>query len=80
MNIKNEVPSLLWGNQTRIILELDRLNHLLVHHSDSGNRAKAAQIIDNIKRLEMQLSAIELELDRRFSQNESNNDPIRPSS
>jgi hypothetical protein len=77
MNIQNEPFSDLLNKHTLITIELSRLSALMVYYSDSGNKAKLAQTIDAIKRLEMNKSAIAIELDKRIENGPSKDDIAR---
>ncbi len=66
MSIRKEPLSELLEKYVLIMIELQRLNALLVHYSESGVSAKVAQAADSIKRLELSKKTIALELDRRM--------------
>ena len=77
MNIQHEPFSDLLNKHTHITIELSRLSARMVYYSDSGNKAKLAQTIDAIKRLEMNKSAIAIEMDKRTT-NGTPQDELRP--
>lgn len=79
MNIQNEPFSDLLNKFVLITIELSRLSSLMVYYSDSGNKTKLSQTVDAIKRLEMNKSAISIELDKRMT-NGTHTDELRPSS
>lgn len=66
MSIKTELLSSLLEKHTLIIIELQRLNALFVHYSDTGARAKLVQISDSMKRLDLSKQAIAIEIDKRI--------------
>jgi hypothetical protein len=65
-DINVETYSSLLSKFILITIEMNRLNALMVHYSDAGNKQKLVQTVDAIKRLEMSKTAIALELDRRM--------------
>ena len=65
-NIDVENTSALLSKFILITIELNRLNALMVHYSDSGNKQMLVQTVDAIKRLDMSKTAIAIELDRRM--------------
>lgn len=69
MNIQNEPFSELLDKHERINIELSRLTALMLHYNDTGNEARKSQTIDAIKRLEMNKSAIAIEIDKRMKNN-----------
>jgi len=71
MNIKDESFSDLLNKHTLIIIELSRLNSLMIYYSDCGNEAKLTATLDAVKRLELSKSTISYELDRRIPTNDS---------
>ena len=80
MSIQNEPFSDLLNKHTLITIELARLSALMVYYSDSGHKAKLAQTIDAIKRLELNKSAISIELDKRTQNGPNTEDELRTSS
>ena len=80
MNIQNEPFSELIDKHQRINIELSRLTALMLYYNDSGNDAKKTATIDASKRLEMNKSAIAIEIDKRMKNGFSSNDEVRPSS
>lgn len=65
-NIDVENTSALLSKFILITIELNRLNALMVHYSDAGNKQMLVQTVDAIKRLDMSKTAIAIELDRRM--------------
>lgn len=78
MNIQSEPFSDLLNKHTLITIELSRLSALLVYYSDSGNKPKLSQTLDAIKRLEMNKSAIAIELDKRIENGPTDNELRTP--
>jgi hypothetical protein len=80
VSIQSESFSDLLHKYTLIVIELSRLNALMVYYSDCGNSAKFAAAVDAIKRLDMSKSAIAIELDKRMPNGpiEPNEDELRP--
>lgn len=76
MNIESKLFSDLLDELCDIKAALRIANLFLIHHSSNGDSAKIAQTVDTVRRLEQQLGAVKLELDRRFPQNESDNNTI----